>query len=291
LGCLLVFGRCLEGTFFNFSIVEKVNFEMIKVGHHLTDQEIGQKYDLIADSPNLKLPAYFYKAVADFVEGENISTILDLGCGDGDLLSHLLEKLPSAKLVGTEISFGRLVLARERLLDNAYFLQMGTKGHLPFDDNSIDLVFVTEVIEHLKTPVVFLKEVKRVLSAKGKLILTTPNSDAYPLWNFFAVLQERGLGTRLLKHFLPFEHPLKTIQPIDTVLSYNEVEDMLSSAEFNICRIQGRELAPFLFSMPGFRGLDYRNIISRAKIDSIANELGFQRRCYRLFWECTKRST
>jgi SAM-dependent methyltransferase len=50
---------------------------------------------------------------------------------------------------------------------------------LPFSDGAFNTVLCTEVLEHLHTPSLALKEMRRVLAPGGKLILTTPF--AYPI--------------------------------------------------------------------------------------------------------------
>lgn len=55
---------------------------------------------------------------------------------------------------------------------------------LPFEDGAFDLVWCSEVIEHLEDPARSLKELRRVTRANGQLILTTPNSYA---WMFRAL--------------------------------------------------------------------------------------------------------
>lgn len=49
---------------------------------------------------------------------------------------------------------------------------------LPLPDNSVDLFFSGESIEHVKFPPRFLSEIHRVLKDDGQLIITTPNRDA-----------------------------------------------------------------------------------------------------------------
>lgn len=47
---------------------------------------------------------------------------------------------------------------------------------LPFDDRSFDLIWCSEVIEHLDDPRKIIQEFRRVLRDQGRIILTTPNS-------------------------------------------------------------------------------------------------------------------
>lgn len=60
------------------------------------------------------------------------------------------------------------------------------KERLPFESDSFDLVILTEVLEHLRIdPLNTLREIRRVLSDSGKLLLTTPNQYHLPaVWEF-----------------------------------------------------------------------------------------------------------
>ena len=49
---------------------------------------------------------------------------------------------------------------------------------LPFEDESLDVLFCGEAIEHVRFPKRFLAEAYRVLRPDGQIILTTPNRDA-----------------------------------------------------------------------------------------------------------------
>jgi ubiquinone/menaquinone biosynthesis C-methylase UbiE len=258
---------------------------MIKVGHELSDIEIEHRYSVLAGS--LRLPEYFYPAVAAFAQTYHIQHALDIGCGSGDLLEALTMRLPAHTYVGSDISAGRVRLAQERLGQRAALVQIGT-GTLPFATGSFDLVFITEVIEHLKDPKHLLDEVYRILTPQGRLILTTPNSRAYPFWPQVAWLAEHSGSPTALMHFLPFEHPLKTRQPIDTVLSISEVRSILEESDFRPQRIVGRETLPYLFALPGLRGLAYRGCISRPFIDWAFNQIGLAWCGYRIFWDCVK---
>ena len=47
-------------------------------------------------------------------------------------------------------------------------------GPLPFEDNSFDLVWASEVMEHVGDTARWLSEVRRVLTPGGRLLVTTP---------------------------------------------------------------------------------------------------------------------
>jgi ubiquinone/menaquinone biosynthesis C-methylase UbiE len=51
---------------------------------------------------------------------------------------------------------------------------IGSAMEIPFDDESYDMVFSTQVIEHLTEPQQMVHECFRVLKPKGVLILTGP---------------------------------------------------------------------------------------------------------------------
>lgn len=65
-------------------------------------------------------------------------------------------------------------------------LQVDANQRLPFADGSFDLVWCSEVIEHLQDPAFSLAELRRVTKPGGLLVLTTPNSYAW-LFRFIAL--------------------------------------------------------------------------------------------------------
>lgn len=57
---------------------------------------------------------------------------------------------------------------------------------LPFEDDSFDLLWCSEVLEHLKEPARAFDEFRRVVRPGGEIVLTTPNSYAW-LFRFLAL--------------------------------------------------------------------------------------------------------
>ncbi len=97
---------------------------------------------------------------------------LDLGCGTGDFTAALAEA--AAEAVGVEVAEAALERARTRHPELDFRL-VPIDGPLPFEDGSFDLVWTSEVIEHVADTGQWLSEVRRVLAPAGRLLVTTPS--------------------------------------------------------------------------------------------------------------------
>jgi SAM-dependent methyltransferase len=88
---------------------------------------------------------------------------LDIGCRDGYWSKKLIKKGYAVESVDIEPYFKP---ARKVNVDNG----------LPFENDSFDVVWCSEVIEHLRNPQRSVNEMIRVTKDGGKIVLTTPNS-------------------------------------------------------------------------------------------------------------------
>ncbi len=88
---------------------------------------------------------------------------LDLGCRD----QYWTQKL---KAKGYEVVSVDLEPQHESVL------RVDANDVFPFVDETFDLVWCTEVIEHVVNPAFTLDEINRVLKPGGRLLLSTPNS-------------------------------------------------------------------------------------------------------------------
>ena len=97
--------------------------------------------------------------------------VLDLGCGAGDFLALLQDR--GATQVGVELSERALERARRRA-PHAELHLVAEDAAIPLAHGSIDLVWCSEVIEHVADVGGLLAEVRRVLRPGGRILLTTP---------------------------------------------------------------------------------------------------------------------
>lgn len=99
--------------------------------------------------------------------------VLDLGCGEGTFAKLAIEGGAGSAL-GADIAQAALDRAR-RLHPELDFERVADDGPLPFVDNRFDLVWASEVIEHIADTGAWLSEVRRVLVPGGRLAITTPD--------------------------------------------------------------------------------------------------------------------
>ena len=99
--------------------------------------------------------------------------VLDLGCGSGEFTAELA-RAGARDVIGAEVAESAIARARERYptLD---FRLIPVDGPLPFEDNMFELVWASEVIEHVADTARWLSEVRRVLRPGGRVLITTPS--------------------------------------------------------------------------------------------------------------------
>lgn len=95
--------------------------------------------------------------------------LLDLGCGTGANLA-LLGRY--GRVFGLDISPEALGLAAHR--DRRQPLAEGLANCLPFRDATFDVITALDVVEHVEDDCGALREVRRLLRADGRFILTVP---------------------------------------------------------------------------------------------------------------------
>jgi ubiquinone/menaquinone biosynthesis C-methylase UbiE len=104
--------------------------------------------------------------------------VLDLGCGIGNILIALAERIDfSHPPVGVDVSpdlirIGEREIAKARLQDRIR-LQVAPATRLPFEDGSFDVVVTSHVLKHLddETLLTSFREVVRVLRPGGRFLL------------------------------------------------------------------------------------------------------------------------
>jgi len=125
-------------------------------------------------------------------------SVLDVGCGRGEILLH------AARVVGFDYAVSAMEITAEFLNTQTdvgqILIHLGNAQRLPYLDKSFDRVFMLDVVEHLYPTELHraLTEIRRVLRPGGKLIIhTMPNTWYYRFGYPMFRLAQRPRGKHL----------------------------------------------------------------------------------------------
>jgi SAM-dependent methyltransferase len=102
--------------------------------------------------------------VVEWLDAQPGESILDMGCGDGQLTLRLATT--GARVTGVDLSPEMLSAARARGVD----AREGSTELLPFADRSFDAVFSNAVLHWIRNQDAMMAEVRRVLQPGGRFV-------------------------------------------------------------------------------------------------------------------------
>lgn len=100
-------------------------------------------------------------------------SILDVGCGTGELERRIVQVHPQQPMVGLDLTQAMLVRARAKLAayPQLQFIE-GDSQQLPFPDASFDIVVSCSALHYMRDPQRVIRECARVLRPGGRVIIT-----------------------------------------------------------------------------------------------------------------------
>ena len=114
------------------------------------------------------------KEIIGIVRGLSIETIVDFGSQRGALLFPLLDQFPNINFKGVDIDQDVFEMLSSINSEQFEMIKSDiTKRINEIDDKSMDLVIISEVLEHLENPYLALCEASRI--SKKYLIITVPS--------------------------------------------------------------------------------------------------------------------
>lgn len=146
----------------------------------------GNIYGSLFDMPAITQAGHYRRmALLDEIPIGDVSgsVVVDFGTGPWGFAA-IYPRLASAELcIGFDVSgvACRAAVAETstEALDRTFYATSDGEV-IPLADDSVDVFFGGEVIEHVRNPLVFMQEVARVCKDGAHVVLTTPNRDALP---------------------------------------------------------------------------------------------------------------
>ncbi len=193
----------------------------IFTGHDYTEEHI-MRY---IDSYNRGKRSIKTKIISRLLGDVKGKSILDIGIGSGFFSQFCINR----KANTISVDFASSIIEYHRKNNPNLTLIQADAQALPFKAEIFDIVLALDVIEHVNSAQEFLREIKRVLKTKGRLILITPNTTnliekilKIPLILARKVLNlETGIKKHTCTHIKEF--------------SQRELSSLLRKSNFKIC--------------------------------------------------------
>ena len=145
--------------------------------------EIRNKYNQIYNESGLSQSISFYKWFYRKIKKPSSGNLLDIACGNAELLSILMSSTDTISCFGTDISFSAMNKVKTR--NNNINLCTSVAEFLPYRENCFDVVTIIGSLEHFENLNFALQEIYRVLKINGKVYLLVPNTFSLltNIWN------------------------------------------------------------------------------------------------------------
>ena len=149
---------------------------------HYYNQYWDRLRNSIKYQPSNRFRCFLVKKLLQTPKIGESPSIVDVGCGDGDLLTFVATILPKAHLTGVDISEEQIAVNARQHPEIAFATFDAGGDDFPSElGRKFDIVLSCEVIEHVADDEKFINNVLNLLKPGGILLLTTISGQLYRL--------------------------------------------------------------------------------------------------------------
>ena len=138
--------------------------------------DLGQHHDLHPGN------RYRYRELKRFLKpfSKQKLTILDIGCGNGHLISKIKSTFPNFILFGTDVSQIAIASAKQKY-PMADFWVADYSRQIPDKNIKLDVIILSEVIEHVEKQEDMIRNLQSTLKENGILYLSTQSGKRFKM--------------------------------------------------------------------------------------------------------------
>jgi SAM-dependent methyltransferase len=156
-----------------------VNGTASEYNRDIYDRIWRQMSDFIRYNPGARHRRRF---VYELLERCRFDTLLDVGCGNAELLRMIDHRWPGRRLAGVDIS-SAVVAENERASPGmSFYARNIEREDLP---GGFDVVVCSEVLEHLDDPAAAMTRLAKAVKPGGHVIITVPTGKVWPTERHF----------------------------------------------------------------------------------------------------------
>ena len=100
------------------------------------------------------------RMLLSIIPKKDYNAIAEMGCGTGSVLNLVADGLKVPRKIGVELSRKALISAKQQNPQLSYI--QGDVTYPPLKNDSIDLIVLSDILEHLSKPVDFLRDVGKI---------------------------------------------------------------------------------------------------------------------------------
>ena len=164
--------------------------------------------------------AKLYLAEIRRYQGLERGRLLEIGCGDGDFL--VLAEQEGWEVTGVEYAAAASARARQRLQRGE--VRCGELADAKLSGEQFDLCVISDVLEHVRLPRDFLREIHRVLKPGGTLFVATPAIDSWSA----RIMQQNWMEFKA-EHLTYFDR-----QTLQTLLFASDFREIIVQAGWKV---------------------------------------------------------
>lgn len=202
---------------------------------------VASNYDIMNDVMSFGMHRLWKKFTIDQAKIKPGQQILDLASGTGDLAAKFAKQVgKQGRVVVSDINEAMLNEGRKKLLDQGIIGNVDYKivdaEHIPFDDNSFDLVTMAFGLRNVTHKDQALKEMYRVLKPGGKVMIlefsTPPSKTFAKIYDKYSFKFIPKMGKYIANDEASYQYLVESIRMHP---DQETLKQMMSDASFEDC--------------------------------------------------------
>jgi len=139
---------------------------------------IHNKMTHVIEADRYRFLDHFKKALKQYDQKEKDLNVLDVGCGYG-YWCHTLNENYNFNVLGMDLNINKVLYGKNKLKLNFDFVEkvIEDEKFIESNENQFDIITCWHVIEHVYNPIIFIKNIKRLLKKGGIFLFELPNED------------------------------------------------------------------------------------------------------------------
>jgi len=119
--------------------------------------------------------SYITPWILNYIANKKITSIIDVGCGNGALCREILKHNSNLKVIGIDNDEKGINIAKHNCPNGTFYrLGIHESNNQIFNNKTFDFIISTEVIEHLYSPQQLITFCYKYLKDNGELLITCP---------------------------------------------------------------------------------------------------------------------